>query len=100
MSLTKFCLLLCQKYKINQDQMREGYLQSLEIANLLMVPITVFMIISAPEIVSIILGDQWHGAILPLQILLIQIPFRTSIRMAHSISTAAGKVHSLARLKF
>lgn len=83
----------------DQERMRMGYLLSLKMANLLLLPVTILMIIAAPEIVGVILGDKWEGTILPLQILLVQVPLRASVRMADSISTAAGKVYRLAWYK-
>lgn len=79
----------------DKDKMRLAYLQTLRVANLLFISITVVMIISAPELVKVILGDKWTGAVLPLQIMLSQVPLRVTVRMADSISTATGKVYTL-----
>jgi PST family polysaccharide transporter len=48
------------------------------------------LIIIAPEIVHIVLGNNWTDVIEPLQILLIQIPFRASVRVSDAIVTARG----------
>lgn len=97
--IDQILFVVMSKVQDDQERMRAGYLQSIEIANLMLVPITALMICATPELVNVILGDKWVGAILPLQILLTQVPLRASVRMADSISTAAGKVYRLARFK-
>ena len=81
------------------QKMRLGYLKTLEFVNLIMLPLTIVLIFVTPELVKVVLGDQWDAIILPLQILLIQVPLRASVRMADSISTAAAKVYQLASYK-
>jgi PST family polysaccharide transporter len=91
--------VVMSKVQDDKERLRLGYLQSLNIANLILVPITAIMIITAPELVVVILGDNWTGAILPLQILLTQVPIRATVRAADQISTAVGKVYRLAQYK-
>jgi O-antigen/teichoic acid export membrane protein len=87
--------------RIQHDRQRlhAGYLQGLELGNVVLLPVTVFLIIAAPEVVGALLGDRWTGAILPLQIMLIQVPFRASVRMTDQLGGAVGKVHLIARAK-
>jgi O-antigen/teichoic acid export membrane protein len=81
------------------DRLRTGYLKAIELANVLLLSVTVFMIITAPELVTGILGERWSGSIVPLQILLIQVPLRASIRMADQVGGATGKVYYVATTK-
>jgi O-antigen/teichoic acid export membrane protein len=59
-------------------------------------PISVLSIILAPEIIRIILGNNWENAIVPFQILSISILFRTSYKMSDSLARATGAVYDRA----
>jgi PST family polysaccharide transporter len=63
-------------------------------------PISVLSIILAPEIIRIILGNQWDGAIVPFQILALTMLFRTSYRMSDSLARATGAVYHRAWRQF
>lgn len=97
--IDQILFVVMSRIQEDRDKMRLGYWQTLRIANLLLLPITVVMIIAAPELVKVILGEKWTGAVLPLQIILSQVPLRATVRMADSISTAAGRVYTLAWYK-
>jgi PST family polysaccharide transporter len=87
--------------RVQEDtaRLRTGYLQAIELANVLLLSVTVFLIITAPELVRGILGERWSDAIVPLQILLTQVPLRVSIRMADLVGSAVGKVYYVAITK-
>ena len=80
-------------------RMKSATKQSLEIANILLVPVTAIMIIVAPEALRTVLGEKWTGLIIPLQIMLLQIPLRASVRMGDMSGTAVGKVYTIGVLK-
>jgi O-antigen/teichoic acid export membrane protein len=79
---------------------RRAYIQSLELANAVLVPLSVVMIIVAPEAVRLVLGDKWKDLIPPLQIMLLQVPLRASVRMGDITGTAMGRVYTIGVLKF
>ena len=81
------------------ERMRTGYLQWLELTNVILIPVTVIFIIVAPEAIHVMLGDQWDSLIIPLQILFTTVPLRASVRMGDTIGTAVGKVYNIAVLK-
>ena len=52
------------------------FLKSIRIASLFIFPICWGMLSVAPEAIYVVLGNKWHGVILPLQLLCIIMPFR------------------------
>lgn len=80
-------------------RMRAAYAQALELANAVLVPLAAFMIIVAPEAVMLVLGDKWKDLVRPLQIMLLQVPLRASVRMGDITGTAVGKVYTVGFLK-
>ena len=78
------------------QSLTDGYRQAIRIINLALMPISVIIIVLAPEIVLIMFGSQWTGAIVPLQILSIGIAFRTISRISGAFVHAKGAVYSSA----
>jgi len=88
--------------RIQDDEARRqrAYVQSLELANVVLVPLAAFMIIIAPEAVALVLGAKWKDLVRPLQIMLLQVPLRASVRMGDITGTAMGRVYTIGGLKF
>lgn len=76
------------------------YQNSLGLVNSILIPVAVYLIFFAEEIVMILLGDKWTNAIIPLQIMFIVLPFSSSVRMADSVIRAKGLVYRNAWRKF
>jgi O-antigen/teichoic acid export membrane protein len=86
-----------------QDQaqsLKRGYRKSMSIINLILMPTSVMMLILAPEIVLTMFGSQWEEAILPLQILLVGVAFRTTSRISDAFVHAMGSVYESAVRKY
>lgn len=56
-------------------------------------PTSVLIIILAPEIIAVLLGDQWKGAVVPFQILSVGLALRTSTVLSESLVRALGAVY-------
>lgn len=61
---------------------------------LLTLPIATLVTILAPELVAVVLGAQWKGAIVPLQILAVGVLFRLAQRLSESVMNAMGAVYA------
>ncbi|WP_426340768.1 lipopolysaccharide biosynthesis protein [Pseudoduganella sp. S-14] len=70
---------------------RVGVLQLLGYISLLSFPILWGMASVAPELVSVVLGKGWEGAVLPLQVLCLVMPFRTLAQMLPTVTDALGQ---------
>jgi O-antigen/teichoic acid export membrane protein len=82
------------------DSLAKGYRQSTSVVNLILMPLSVMMIVLAPEIILTLFGSKWQEAILPLQILLISVTFRTMSRISDAFIHAVGLVYDSAMRKY
>lgn len=76
-----------------REAMAAAFLRSVEISSLLVLPLSVWMALTAPEIVRVLYGEGWMQVVPLLQILLLTPLFRTSGRVAEALSRAAGVVY-------
>lgn len=56
-------------------------------------PIIAFLFVFSAEIVDLVLGEQWTGVVLPLQILSIGLFFRVGYKVSDSLVRAKGAVY-------
>ncbi len=70
---------------------RSGVLKMLGYIGLLSFPLLWGMASVAPEIVAVVLGKGWEGAVLPLQVLCLVMPFRTLTQMLPTVTDALGQ---------
>lgn len=75
-----------------RDRLGPAYRRSLALVAIGAIPVTVGIILLAPEIVRVVLGDQWDDTILPLQILALGMLPRVSSKLAKSVAKATGVV--------
>lgn len=75
------------------QSLASGYCRAMSIINLILLPISMFMMILSPEIVRVMFGTQWDAAVLPLQIMLIGVSFRTLSRITGAFVSARGAVY-------
>ena len=59
------------------DRLRLVYLHGLELLSLAKLPVSALMLVSAPEIVAVVLGGQWGETASVLGILALAVPFQT-----------------------
>ena len=83
----------------DDSRLRFAYTQSLELTNTILIPLTALMIVVTPEAIRVALGDQWGDLVVPLQIILLQVPLRASVRMGDVSGTAVGRVYGIGFLK-
>jgi O-antigen/teichoic acid export membrane protein len=70
---------------------REGVLQVLGYVGMLAFPLMWGMACVAPELVSVVLGPEWQGAVVPLQVLCLIMPFRTLAQLLPAVIDAVGQ---------
>lgn len=76
-----------------------AFRRGLTASNLIAVPASAATAVLAPELVAIVLGDQWMGTVVPLQILAFGLLFRLSVKVSDSLTAAAGAVYRTAMLQ-
>jgi len=82
-----------------QERLTRAYTRSLSLINLILLPLSIVMIILAPEIIIVYLGEQWTEAIMPMQILLVGLTFRSQSRISDAFAHAVGEVYQPALRK-
>lgn len=70
---------------------RAGVLQVLGYVGLLAFPMLWGMASVAPELVHVVLGAGWSGAVLPLQVLCLVMPFRALAQLLPTVTDALGQ---------
>ena len=74
------------------DQLRLVHLHCMELLSLATLPLSVLMLVSAPEIVAVVLGGKWDATVSVLQVLALAIPFQTCGVLNVAAVRAAGAV--------
>lgn len=75
-----------------QKRLRRGLNLALKFCALIQVPTTIILIVAAPEVISVLMGAQWDAVVLPFQILISALYFRTAYKFVGTILRASGKV--------
>lgn len=78
------------------EQLRSAFRSGILFTAALVVPTSAFVTVLAPEIVGCLMGPNWRGAIVPLQILGPSMFFRTVYKIASTTIRAKGAVNLLA----
>ena len=55
----------------NMSQLRSSFLKSSRLMSYVAFPVTLFLVILAPELFNLVFGSQWEPAVLPFQVLLL-----------------------------
>lgn len=69
-----------------------AYRRGVALIAIVMLPISAVCIVVAPELIRVVLGPRWTGAVAPFQILMGGMVFRSSYRMSDSLARATGAV--------
>ncbi len=81
------------KVQHQPDRLLKSYRRAIVLIALLILPTSGAMIFLAPEIIHLLLGQGWKEAIVPFQILVFGMMFRSGYKMADSLARATGAVY-------
>jgi teichuronic acid exporter len=79
----------------NAERLRSGLLMTLAAVALLTLPLSAFCITFASELVNLLLGAQWSGAVVPFALLSGALYFRLAWRGCGAVLQALGRPHVL-----
>lgn len=80
------------------ERLRSAYLRALTLVSMLGFPILALLVVSAPELIPLVYGAQWKGAVLPTQVLgLMGVVFVMS-HPGDPLLKGTGHVHALLAL--
>jgi O-antigen/teichoic acid export membrane protein len=78
------------------DRLLRGFYRSISLIALVTLPLSGVVVAAAPEVVRLLLGEQWGAVVLPLQVLMLVLVFRTAIKAVGTLLRAKGAVYLLA----
>jgi O-antigen/teichoic acid export membrane protein len=80
----------------DRPRLAAAYRRSTAVLALLALPAAAAVIVLAPELIMVLLGQDWLGVIVPLQILAPGIFFRLIFQLSDALGMAAGSVYAVA----
>jgi len=90
--VTKVLFPIMSRLQGQISQLRSTYLTSAAILALVSAPLGAVMIVTAPELVEVILGPRWIPSVVPFQILTVGIMMRNVYLMAYCLDGALGRM--------
>jgi PST family polysaccharide transporter len=92
--VTKVLFPVMSRLQGQPERLRSTYLTGTAVLGLISAPLGAVMVVTAPEIVAVVLGPKWTPAILPFQILTAGIMFRNVYLMAYCLDGALGRMRN------
>jgi PST family polysaccharide transporter len=93
LAIQKVSFPVLSKLQNEIQRLARAYLASAAVVALVCIPLTVLMVVSAPEIVGVLLGPKWVGVIEPFRLLGLGVFFRAAYKIDHSTTSALGAVY-------
>ena len=83
--------------RLQDDEKRfaSGYLKGIQLTAISTMPASAFLVLFAPEIVSVLLGRAWEDAVLPIQLFASGIYFRVGYKTYSLSLLARGRSHTV-----
>lgn len=82
--------------QLEPARLARAFRSGVSVCALLTLPISIVVTLLAAEIIDVLLGEQWSGVVVPLQILALGMLFRTSYKLSDSVARATGAVYARA----
>lgn len=77
----------------DEEKLSRAFSKALNVTFGVLLPLTPFLVIYAEEIVAILLGPQWGGAVLPFQLLAGFVSFRVAYKVTGTYLKGVGLVY-------
>jgi len=82
-----------------RGRLRAAYGQGLSLMAILGMPLTIALVAIASELVRVVLGGGWQGAIWPFRILSLAMYFRLSVRVGGTVLRSGGQPYLMAAIQ-
>jgi O-antigen/teichoic acid export membrane protein len=76
----------------DRDRLARAYVVAGSLVALLTLPVSVLLLVLAPEVVAVLLGPGWTAVVLPLQVFAVVLLPRTAYKISGSLTRATGAV--------
>ena len=73
------------------ERLRHAFLDAFEAVSFVSLPVSLFLILAAPQLVTGLLGDKWAAAVLPIQIMAVLGFIRSVVRPCMAVFFACGQ---------
>ncbi|MDQ1286646.1 MAG: hypothetical protein QG622_211 [Actinomycetota bacterium] len=80
------------KVRDDGERLRGAYVRAASLIALATVPTSAALAVLAPEVIRLLLGDQWLAVIVPLQVFAVVLLPRASYKISGSLTRATGAV--------
>ena len=80
----------------DRNRVERALNRALSLVAMTQVPVTALLVVLAPEVILVLMGPQWEPAIVPFQVLVAVLFFRSGYQFVGSILRALGRVYVLA----
>jgi PST family polysaccharide transporter len=80
----------------DRERIARAYLASTGLCILVTAVLGSVLVVLAPEVIHLLLGPQWGGAVVPFQCLIAVLPFRVAGKLQNTVSRSLGAVKLLA----
>lgn len=84
------------KLQDKPQRLGTAYRRGVALTALSVLPASATMFVLAPEIIQLLLGPKWSGAVVPFQVLALGMIFRVGYKVSGTLARAKGAVHHLA----
>jgi O-antigen/teichoic acid export membrane protein len=81
------------KVRHDGERLRTAYLRATSMIALVGVPASALLLVLAPEVVQVLLGNGWAAVVFPLQVFALVLVPRTSYKISGSLTRATGAVY-------
>jgi O-antigen/teichoic acid export membrane protein len=92
--VTKVLFPVMSRLQGQPERLRSTYLTGAAVLGMISAPLGALMVVTAPEIVAVVLGPKWTPAIVPFQILTAGIMLRNVYLMAYCLDGALGRMRN------
>lgn len=88
--VTKVLFPIMARLQHDPDQLRLTYLLGSAAIGLMSAPLSALMVVTAPELVQVLLGPRWAPTVIPFQVLTAGVVLRNAFLMAYCLDGALG----------
>ncbi|WP_211300936.1 lipopolysaccharide biosynthesis protein [Aliiruegeria haliotis] len=84
----------------DRPRVARAYNKTLALTAITQIPAAILLSINAREVILVLMGDQWGAAVLPFQIMVSALYFRTAYKFTGTVLRATGAVYHAALLQW
>lgn len=77
----------------DRERLAQAYCRAVAAVALVAIPASGMLIVVAPELVWLVLGEQWMSVVFPIQVLAVILFFRIGYKLSDSLARALGAVY-------